>query len=130
VELGDIDMPPDYGETLRQLRKAAGKTLGDIAEALGVSLSYLSDVELGNRAPFDKERTIRLAALLEVDTDELLIPAAESRGAFELEAKAVSPQAREVGAMLMRGWEDFTEDDLKKIGSIARRRVGKKAVRK
>lgn len=37
------------GETMRQIRKSAGITLRDQALSIGVSASYLSDLELGRR---------------------------------------------------------------------------------
>jgi transcriptional regulator with XRE-family HTH domain len=112
-----------YGKVLRKLRKAAGKTLGDVAEFLGLSITYVSDVELANRAPFDRDRNIRLARFLNAAPDALLIPAAEWNGAYELESKSVSPKAREVGAMLMRGWKDFDDEELAELERIASRKV-------
>jgi len=37
------------GDELRALRRAAGKSLRDIASALDISAPYLSDLERGNR---------------------------------------------------------------------------------
>lgn len=119
-------MRDEYGQLLRGLRKEAGLTMGDIALLLGLSIAYVSDVELGNRAPFDKERNLKIAARLGIDADVLLAAAAEWNGAFELEAKSVSDKAREVGAMLMRDWEDFTDDELEQFAVIVRLKDRKK----
>jgi len=116
----------DYGTTLRALRKQAGKTLGELADFLGLSISYVSDVELGNRAPLEKERNLRIAQFLGQPSDALLAAAAEWNGAFELDAKSVSDKAREVGAMLMRDWLDFTDEELEQFAKIVRKKDRKK----
>jgi transcriptional regulator with XRE-family HTH domain len=38
---------------LRELRKYNGKTLADVAQVSGLSVSYLSDIERGHAHPFD-----------------------------------------------------------------------------
>lgn len=102
-----------FGEVLRGLREEAGLRLGEFAERLGVSKTYLSDVELGRRAPFPA-KTIRIAAtLLGVDPHYLLAKAAEARGAFELEP--VTPRHREAGMALMRRWSELDDDALSAI---------------
>lgn len=104
-----------FGETLRKRRNAAGKTLGDIARFLGVSIPYVSDVERGARAPWDEKRIRAVAAFLGTDPDGLLAAAAESRGAFELDASRASRTKREVGIALMRGWTGWDDEDLSKL---------------
>lgn len=42
-----------YGLALRALRSAAGMTLDEVADAAGVSVSYLSRVENGVKVPSD-----------------------------------------------------------------------------
>ena len=96
----------------------------DLALHLEVSVVFISDVERGNRHPLTPERIIRACEFLEIDARPLLLAAAKSRGAFELDAKRVSGKAREVGAALMRGWKELNDEDLEKIARIVRRREG------
>jgi len=120
-------MSNEFGELLRQARTKAGRTMGDLAEHLGVSVAYVSDVERGTRAPLTAQRLARAVELLEIeDPDALVIAAAQSRGAFELEATDVSAKAKEVGAALMRGWGDLSDDELELIANVLHgsRRVG------
>ena len=112
-----------FGQLLRQLRSAAGVTMGQLARHLGVSVPYVSDVERGHRPPFMNEKILKVAELLGTDANQLLRIAAESRGAFVLDAKAVSPRAREVGAALMRGWP-LSEEELEEIQHILAKRGG------
>lgn len=41
------DIPALIGPTLRRIRKSQGKTLKDISEATGYSVSHISEVERG-----------------------------------------------------------------------------------
>lgn len=107
-----------YGSLLRQDRKDAGKTMGELARHLGVSISYVSDIELENRAPFDRSKIIQAADYLEADVLEHLKAAAAYRGAFELDAIHATKMGREVGAALARGWNDLSDDDMKAIADI------------
>lgn len=107
-----------FGRLLRRRREEAGKTMGDLADLLQLSVPYLSDVERGRRAPFHPDRLREIARFLRTDFDELYEAALQSREAFELDAVNVTPQAREVGAALMRGWSDLTPDQLQQIAKV------------
>jgi len=72
-----------FGQRLRHLRKRASLTLGQLAEAVGSSPSYLSQLENGHREP--RLSTVnQLAAALGCRPAELLSAAAPNRRA-ELE---------------------------------------------
>lgn len=113
----------NFGAILRDLRLRSDKTLGQVARFLGISIPYLSDVERANRAPFTQERILQLAGYLGVEAQPLLVAAAQSRGAFELDAQR-SSKHEEVGAMLMRGWTDLTPNDLEEIANVLKKRKG------
>lgn len=115
-------MRSEFGDLLRKIRRKSGKTMLDLAEHLGVSVVFISDVERGNRAPLTRERIVKAAEYLGVDPGPFLVAAAKSKGSFELDATRVSVKAREVGAALMRGWTKLDEEDLEKIARILRRR--------
>lgn len=117
-----ILMRAEFGHLLRNLRRKSGKTMHQIADHLGVSIVFISDVERGNRHPFTPDRVIKTAQFLKINPEPLLLAAAKVRGAFELDATGVSGKARQVGAALMRGWADLDENDLDKIAQIMRRR--------
>lgn len=116
-------MANTFGELLRKERKRADRTMGDVAEHLSVSVAYISDVERGNRAPLTADRLARVVEFLGIqDSAPLYLAAADSKGAFELDASTASPTAREVGAALMRGWNDLSDEDLELIRKILRGR--------
>lgn len=103
-----------FGSLLRERRTAAGLTLGALAKILGISVPYLSDVELDRRNPFDRERMRTLAAALGIDILELEKAAAVSRGAFELQA-GPTPLHVDVGAELAEMWPGASERTLRAV---------------
>ena len=113
-------MPKRFGEVLRQARRDAGKTLGEIARLLDVSTVYVSDVERGNRRPFARERILKIADFLRKDAGPLLTAADCEKGVIEYDIKdASSREAKVVGDLvtgLARG--GITKDQLNQIQEI------------
>jgi transcriptional regulator with XRE-family HTH domain len=114
--------PNPFGGLLRKSRKAAHKTLADLADHLHVTIAYISGIELGNRSPLSSEMIHKAGQFLHVDPRPLLVAAAEQRGRFELELNGAGPKALQVGAALMRGWPSFKDDDLQEIYRVIERR--------
>jgi transcriptional regulator with XRE-family HTH domain len=72
LEFFDMTVNERFGTKLRELRKAAGLTLRELADKVGVNFSYLSKIENGVLPP-PSERVIRqLSRVLNFDKDELL----------------------------------------------------------
>lgn len=110
-------MATAFGSLLRQLREEAGMTLGEFARQLGVSITYLSDVERGRRSPFSEARLQSATSILDLrppQHQQLLAAAAESRGYFELPTSH-SPAKQELGAALARGWTDLDESQARRL---------------
>ncbi|MBK0866086.1 helix-turn-helix transcriptional regulator [Saccharopolyspora sp. HNM0986] len=68
------------GETLREIRKARGKSLAVIAGLAGISTSYLSRLESGDRALDRRSLIIRLAEALDVAPSEIMRTAVPNSG--------------------------------------------------
>jgi transcriptional regulator with XRE-family HTH domain len=67
----------EFGQRIRDLREAKRKTnpefsLRRFAQAVGISATFLSKVEVGEALPPKAEKIIKIAELLEIDADELL----------------------------------------------------------
>lgn len=105
-----------YGTELRRARKAAGMTLAVLSNRLGMSTTYLADVETGKRDPFRPDTTIAAARECGVDAAPLLRMAAEGRGRFELPVD-VPECKRRVASMLALRWRDLTEEQVMAIES-------------
>ncbi len=115
-------MPERFGEALRKRRRETKKTLSDIADVLGVSVVYVSDVERGNRRPLNNDSIIKVAKFLKTDPAPLIRAADQERGVIEYDiAKARPLEADVVGGLvsgLARG--GVTDDQLRRIKKILR----------
>lgn len=107
----------EFGPLLREKRRHAGRTMAELARVLGVSVPYVSDVERGNRAPFDQRKLHAAADFLGADVDELLTAAAVTRGCFRIDLSD-NPVARSTAAALVRTWTELTDDELRQIRRI------------
>jgi len=111
-------MAKKFGGLLREIREQANVSMGALARFLVVSVPYLSDVERGFRPPLVDDKIMRAATFLKTEPDALLKVAAETRGAFQLDAARASAPARQVGAMLARQWPDISESKLERIRKV------------
>ncbi len=113
-------MPERFGDVLRRARHDDGKTLGDVAGMLGVSVVYVSDVERGNRRPFSNERILKIAEFVNADPAPLIAAAVVERGAIEYDFTKAEPLeasvVRDLVSGLARG--GITNDQLNKIKKI------------
>ncbi len=112
-----------FGVLLRDVRGKSGKTLGQVAEHLGVSIPYLSDVERGNRPPLVTARILKLATFLGTDPAPLLIAASKPGGVIDLDLGR-SPKHQQAGATLVRGWANLAPKDLDAIMRIVQAAIG------
>ena len=88
----DGDLLRAIGETLRAERTERGLTLKQVAEGAHVSVSYLAEIERGEKDP--SSRVLEsIAGGLEVEISELLVRIASS-----LEPAAVVPVASSLAA--------------------------------
>jgi transcriptional regulator with XRE-family HTH domain len=112
-----------FGELLRDARRKAGKTLGDVARLLGISVVYLSDVERGNRKPFGRDRVLAIAEFLQTNPGELLRAASRERGFIEYDITKARPLEADVVGGLVAGLArgGITDDELHKIQTILKR---------
>ena len=113
-------MPERFGDALRSEGRNAGKTLGDVAKLLGVSVVYVSDVERGNRRPFGNERILKIAKFLEAEPAPLIAAADVERGVIEYDITKAKPLEADVVGGLVSGLArgGVTEDQLERIKKI------------
>jgi transcriptional regulator with XRE-family HTH domain len=116
-------MPNAFGDLHKEFRQKAKKTLADVAKLFELSISYISDVERGHRAPYSNERIKQVAKFFNTDAKPLLRAASECRGFFELSTK-VSHTGQTAGASLMRVWDHLSEEDFQALDEFARNRSG------
>ena len=118
-------MAERFGDLLRKMRRAANKTLGDLARFLGVSVVYLSDVERGNRKPLSKDRIVKIADFLKDDPALLMEAADRERGVIEYEIRPSHPLEADVVGGLVAGLArgGVTDEQLRTIKNILRQKA-------
>lgn len=106
-------MSGNYGEELRQLRRVTGRTLANLADALGCSIAYMSDVERGRKNPPPAEATKKLlAALGKLEhLARMLTLAAQSRKSVEISVKDKPDDVTRMVAGLARSCDEGTMDE-------------------
>lgn len=108
-----------FGDRVRALRIDKGLTIAVVAQALGMSTSYVSEVERGRRNPWSPDVVRRLATVLGADAGDLLRSARATRGVL-LRGTASNLHAQTAWA-LWQAWELMPPDALRDIRDIATR---------
>lgn len=106
-----------FGKKIRKLRRERELTLSAVAQATGVSTSYISAIERGRRPPFRAQKLVRLAEVLTTDLESLRALAALENTRFELKANPGSFKA-DVASALARGWDDLDESQLRRLEEV------------
>jgi len=112
-----------FGDRLRELREAKLKTnptftLRKFAESVGISPTFLSKVERGEFDPPKAEKIIKIANLLDVDSDELLSLA----GKVDPELEKIIKEQPTALPDLLRTVRGMSETELRKLTQRARKK--------
>lgn len=107
-----------FGELIRSNRRRLDKSLQDVADALGVTAVYVSEVERGKRPPFTVERLPALAQVLELDLDRLKAAAWAEKRMIEWDPSTASDKQVQALMALARG--GLSESQLDEILEIAK----------
>lgn len=98
-----------FGELLKEIRISKGISLRTLAERLGVSASYASDVERGKRNPLSPEHLDKAALILNLskeERDRLFDSAAQSKGdAVSADVILYAGEVKNVSAALRKARE-------------------------
>lgn len=91
----------EFGDFISKRRFELNKTLRGFAKELGVSASYISDIEKGNREPNKKELLDSLVRVLKLNPEE-------ANKLFDMAAAQKNELAKDVS-------EYVTENDMAKV---------------
>jgi transcriptional regulator with XRE-family HTH domain len=92
---------------VRDLRKSAGMTLDALAEATGISKSYLWEIENRPNAPRPSaEKLAAIAGVFSVTVDYLL------------EEDATEPEERHLDEAFFRNYKDLAPEDKERVRRI------------
>jgi transcriptional regulator with XRE-family HTH domain len=104
-----------FGQYIRQLRTAKEITLREFARQLGVSPTYISQIEQDKFSPPAEERVVRMAQILGEDVDELL--ALAGRVAEDL-PEIIRRHPREL-ATFLRSARGLSAEDINRLAKQA-----------
>ena len=110
---------PSFGEMMRRARRSGRVrvTLGDLAEHLGLSVSYLSDIENGRRRPLEAVQIIRAANLLGADPAPLLRAAVLARD-NSIKLQSDDPMKQDLLLGLARNLERLDHNQIRRLQRI------------
>jgi transcriptional regulator with XRE-family HTH domain len=109
-------METEFGAFFRKVREDLRVSMGQVARYLGVTVSYVSDVELGKRAPFTDDRIKQASSYLGVNPEPFIELAGRCRGFFEIRPQ--NPMQYKVGAALARRFGELSEEQLERLQEI------------
>ncbi|NHZ47363.1 helix-turn-helix domain-containing protein [Nitratidesulfovibrio liaohensis] len=112
----------DFGAFLRDVRQQSKKTLKDLADYLGWSIVYLSDIERGKRNPPSSADIMKIALFLKSEPAALLDKANRQRNRVELNIEQTDGPVADAALMLARKWTDLTEEEARDIMAVLERR--------
>lgn len=112
-----------FGTTLRAMREAAEKSLRDLANAVGVSAVYISDVERGKRNPPQEDKLRKIADFLHIDFQNLEELAIRDRKRVELDIDDGRGPVSEAAFALARKWSTLTDEQAEEIIKICNKGV-------
>ncbi len=106
-----------FGALIRREREAREIGLREMAKKIGVSPTYLSKVERDEFGPPAEDKVRKIAAIIELDADELLARA--GRVSSDL-SDIIRQRPREL-ATLLRTTKGMTADDMARVAREAQK---------
>ena len=100
-------MSERFGEVVRDARMKKEISLRKVADSLGVTASYVSDIERGNRNPPSLDKIQLWAAVLGLSPEPLVEAAMRERSSFELPLNG-DIERNELAIALAREWPHLT----------------------
>lgn len=99
-----------FGQYARSARLDQEVTLKAVADAIGFTPAYISDIERGNRNPPTPAKVRQWAILIGADPEKFVRLAALDRSAIELPLTGSSATKGELALTLARAWDHLTPE--------------------
>ena len=103
-----------FGIALKEARKNAKKKLRETAAYIELSISYLSDIEQGRKAPPDLETVRKLQDFLRVKDDKLVSIASEERTKMPTEVVQQLQNRPRLSELFFRA-KGLTDEELEEL---------------
>lgn len=109
-----------FGDLVRTQRTRMRRSLREVARGLGLTPSYISDIERGHRAAPAPPIVRRWAALIGADADALVEAALTDRKSvvLALDEEDRAGARNRAAVALARSWEELSDQDLQKIVAL------------
>ncbi len=104
-----------FGERVREIRVAHGKSQREVADEVGIDFTYLSKVENGRMPPPAESTIVKLALALDTDSDELV----QLAGKVPADLGTVIARTPAMPAFL-RSISDLSPDEMRRIADFAK----------
>lgn len=111
-----------FGKALRKIREKKELYLKNVADVMGWSVVYLSDIERGNRNPPAKNDIIKLSKFLGIDIDYLLNLADKDKGFVEVNLKGMKKKQSDTALSIARKMETFGDEDWEELNDFLKKR--------
>lgn len=112
-----------FGTAARNARIDREVSLKTVADRLGFTPAYISDIERGNRNPPSIEKVRIWANAVEIEPELFIRLAEEDRPSVELPIQG-DPRKAELALMLLRQWDSLTDDQESQLLEAVKRIVG------
>lgn len=109
-----------FGAEMRSTRERNGYTLSSVASMTGFSISYVSQLEHGERLPSCIDTVMAIAAALNCPAEPLIRASVEAAGRVVLSAE-VSSVGRECAFVLSEVWHDLSDEQFAELTTFLRR---------
>ena len=116
-----------FAETARRARIAKRMSLRELAERLGLSVIYVSDMETGRRMPPSQDIAREWASVLNIEPDDFVTKALRDKRVLELPIEGEPEKKKEVAVMLARSWDTLTEAQQDELAEAFTRIMKEKA---
>ena len=109
-------MVKTFGELVKETRISNKLTLREAAAKIGITSTYLFDIERGKRNPPIPEKIKKMAEVLEADFGVMITMAMKARRAIELPLSAEGSSGKdELALMLARKWEGLSQEQVEEL---------------
>lgn len=107
-------MTASFGQMLKEARKRKEKTLKEVSQVAGLSLSYISDMEQGRKKAPAVDVVKKIEKFLDV-ADGSLVKAANADGNLRQEVRTIFQKRPELNTALLRVAQDCSEDEINEL---------------
>ena len=116
----DAPEPTPFGRLIRRRRVEAGRSLRDVADAIGISHVYLGEVERGLRGPLKREHWHALMQAIPGLGREELERAGEISRPLSLDLSDAPPRYQDLALALARRFKrhNLSENDIARLMRI------------